>query len=166
MGDMSLILYRQATENDAQDLKDIAKRIINTNYVPFLGTDLTATFIESGMSDQEIDEGLTNCTLMMYNGQIIGFVITNKDILHLIMIDVPFQNAGHGSILLAYIEAELFLNYKCIYLQSFKDNELATQFYLKNGWILVSEEEVPELGKIMSQFEKHKTITESNLLIT
>jgi RimJ/RimL family protein N-acetyltransferase len=166
MGDMSLVLYRQATKNDAENLKDIAKRIINTNYVPFLGTDLTATFIESGMSDQEIDEGLTNCTLMVYNGQIIGFVITNKDILHLIMIDVPFQNVGYGSALLAHIEEKLFLNYKCIYLQSFKDNEPSTQFYLKNGWILISEEEVPELGKIMSQFEKHKGINESNLHIT
>ena len=162
----SLILYRQATKNDAQHLKDIARRVINTNYVPFLGTDLTTTFIESGMSDQEIDEGLANCTLMICNGQIIGFAITNKDILHVIMIDVPFQSAGHGSALLAHVEEKLFLHYKCIYLQSFKDNVLATQFYLTKGWILINEEEVPELGKIMFQFEKHKTITDSNFRIT
>jgi len=154
MDNLAMILYRSATKNDAQYLKDLARRIINTNYAPFLGTDLTAPFIESGMSDHEIDDGLNNCTLMTCIEQIFGFAITNNDILHLIMIDLPFQNAGHGSALLAHIEEKLFLNLKCIFLQSFKENDVATQFYLKNGWILVSEEEVPEFGKIMSQFEK------------
>jgi GNAT superfamily N-acetyltransferase len=151
--EVPLILYRQATKNDAQDLKDIAKRVININYAPFLGIETTTAFIESGMSDKEIDDGLINCTLMTCDGQIIGFVIANKDILHLMIIDVPFQNAGYGSALLAHIEEKLFTSFDCIRLQTFKYNKPAIDFYLKNGWIIIGQE-VSEFGMSMVHFEK------------
>ncbi len=151
---MSLIHYRQATKDDAQSLKDIAKRVISTNYVSFLGIDATAAFIENGMSDKEIDDGLNNCTLMICNGKTIGFAITNEAVLHLIMIDVSFQNAGYGSALLAQIETRLFSNFNCIHLQTFQENVSAVQFYLKNEWIIISQEKIPEIDKTMLQFKK------------
>ncbi len=149
-----MVHYRQATKADAQSLKDIARRIISTNYVSFLGIDATTAFIESGMSDKEIDAGLDNCTIMICDGKTIGFAITNEDVLHLIMIDVPFQNAGYGSALLAQIEENLFSKFNCIHLQTFQENVSTVQFYLKNEWIIISQEEVPEMDKIMLQFEK------------
>ena len=155
-----MIYYRKATISDAQILKDIAKRVISTNYTSFLGIEVTTDFIESGMSDKEIDDGLTNCVLMIVNGQIIGFVITNGDVLHLIMIDVPVQNAGYGSALLAHIEEELFSQFNKIQLQTFQENVLAIQFYLKNGWRITGQEIAPELDKIMLQFEKTQNACE------
>jgi len=99
-----MINYRQAVKGDAPRLKEIAKRVISTNYLPFLGVENIATFIESGMSDKEIDDGLNDCTLLTLDGQIIGFTITYGNVLHLMMIDTPFQRAGYGSALLSHIE--------------------------------------------------------------
>jgi ribosomal protein S18 acetylase RimI-like enzyme len=153
-----LILIRRATENDAQVLKNIAKQVINKNYAQFLGAEITTAFIESGESDREIDDGLTNCTLMTSDELIIGFAITNKDVLHLMMIDVPFQNMGHGQALLAHIEGKLFTSFNCIYLQTFRDNKPAISFYLKNGWKITGQEEVSELGVSMIHFEKNRRL--------
>ncbi len=149
-----LINYKQATKEDAQSLKDIAKRVITTNYVSFLGKDTTTTFINSGMSDREIDDALDNCTTMLCDGKIVGFAITKHELLHLIMIDVPLQKRGYGSLLLAYIEEKQFLKFERICLQTFKENRAAVQFYLKNGWLISREERVTEINKTMLHFEK------------
>jgi len=148
--------YRQATDNDVQDLKNIARRVINTNYAPFLGGEAVTAFIESGMSDKEIDDGLNDCTLMIRDKRTIGFAVTKEDLLHLMMIDVPFQNAGYGTALLAHIEEMLFAKYHCIRLQTFKDNVPTVHFYLKEEWMPIREEEMPELGKTMLRFEKKR----------
>lgn len=149
-----MIQFRQAAEIDSHNLKDIAKRTIIANYTPFLGEETATAFIESGMSDKEIDDGINNCDIMLDNEKIIGFAITNEDILHLIMIDVPFQNKGYGSALLAKIEEKLFSVFKIIHLQSFEENISAVKFYLKNGWAIESREKIPELQKTMLRFEK------------
>jgi GNAT superfamily N-acetyltransferase len=151
---MPLVHYRQATKDDAQYLKKIAKRVIKANYISFLGIDATTNFIESGMSDKEIDDGLDSCTLIICDGRTIGFAITNGAILHLIMIDVPFQNSGYGSRLLAYIEEKLFSNFDRIHLRTFQENTFTVEFYLKYGWKIFSQEIVPELNKTMLHFEK------------
>jgi RimJ/RimL family protein N-acetyltransferase len=52
------------------------------------------------------------------------------------------------------MEEKLFTNLNRIRLQTFQDNKPAVNFYLKNGWVLVGQEKVPELGVIMLQFEK------------
>ncbi len=149
-----MIQYRPATVDDAQSVKDIARRVIKTNYVSFLGADATTAFIESGMSDNEIDTGLDHCTLLIRDEQIIGFAITNAAVLHLIMMDPPFQNAGYGSKLLAHVENALFDRFDRIQLQTFQENALTVQFYLKHGWSICHQEEVPELNKTMLHFVK------------
>lgn len=152
-----LIHCRQATNEDTPYLKDIARRVITANYVPFLGLDATTAFIGSGMSDKEIDGGLEHCAVMINGDQAIGFAITNENLLHLIMIDVPFQNKGYGSKLLAHTTEKLFRYFDHIKLQTFKENVPAVQFYLKNDWIISNEEKVPEIDKMMLHFEKFKT---------
>lgn len=153
---MPLLYYRQATKTDAPALKEIAQRVIRTNYVSFLGIDATTAFIESGMSDQEIEAGLDHCTLVVLEEQILGFAITHEEVLHVIMIDVPFQHAGYGAALLSHIEAKLFSHYNSIRLQTFEGNALSVQFYEKQGWVIRQREEVPEWNQTMLQFEKVK----------
>lgn len=131
----SRIRFCQASFEDSDVVKNIAKRVIYFNYTSFLGLDAVEEFISSGMSDKEIDDGLINCTVMILEDTIIGFTITKENLLHLIMIDVPYQNQGYGSELLAYIEAYLFSEYDEIHLQTFLKNKNALKFYLKNGWI-------------------------------
>ncbi len=134
----------------------MARRVITSNYKPFLGVESVRNFIESGLSDKEIDDGMPHCTLMTCNERIIGFSITNDSLLHLIMIDTVFQDKGYGSNLLAYIENNLFDEYATIHLQSFKENTQAVRFYLKNNWKIMEEKVVPEIGKTILLFEKTK----------
>jgi len=47
--------------DDTHSLKDIAKRVIRLNYIPFLGADVVRDFIESGQADKEIDDGIHDC---------------------------------------------------------------------------------------------------------
>jgi GNAT superfamily N-acetyltransferase len=157
-----MVIFKQATKEDAQNLKDIAKRVIYTSYTPFLGLNATNSFIESGQSDKEIDDGLFNCTLAIYNEVIIGFVIVNREVLHLMMIDVPFQNTGYGSALLRHTEERLFSDHDCLRLQTFQANSVAIGFYLKNGWQITGQEEIAELGAFMLYFEKRRDDTSVN----
>lgn len=145
--------FRNASGNDTPALKVISRRVITTNYTSFLG-DAATVFVESGAADAEIDKGLGNCTVMLIANTIIGFAIIDADLLHLIMVDVPYQGRGYGKLLLAHIEKSLFDNFDSIRLQSFKENSNTVQFYLKTGWKVTAEQYVPDMEKTMLFFEK------------
>lgn len=149
-----MIGFKKAAVQDAQAIKDIARRVISANYTPFLGSEAITAFIESGQSDREIDEGLDACICLESKGKIVGFAITREDLLHLLMIDVSFQNRGYGSMLLRHAEQALFKAHSRICLQTFKENAPAAAFYRKNGWRIASEQWMPELNKTMLHFEK------------
>lgn len=72
----STYIFRPAKIEDAQTIKNIARRIITSSYTSFLGAEVIWDFIESGLSDKEIDDGMENCILMTRNDKIIGFSIT------------------------------------------------------------------------------------------
>ncbi len=146
--------YRQACKADSNKLKKIARGVIAENYVHFLGIEATSDFIESGKSDKEIVDNLEFCTVLTLSGQIIGFSITKENLLHLLMIDVPFQNKGFGTRLLSFTEEKLFKDYKLLQLQTFEVNTIAVQFYLKQGWVIANRESIPELKKTMLLLEK------------
>ncbi len=148
--------FRPAKPEDAQTVREIARRVIESNYTPFLGAEAVRGFIDSGQADQEIDEGMAHCMLMVCGGAVMGFAITRDALLHLIMVDTACQNRGYGAKLLAYIEGELFEDYETIRLQTFKENAQAVGFYLKNGWRITQETPVPEMEKTMLSFEKTK----------
>jgi GNAT superfamily N-acetyltransferase len=115
-----------------------------------------ASFLHSGMADKEIDDGIQNCVILCCEKKIIGFAIANADLLHLLMVDVPYQNSGYGSALLRYIEDKLFAEFDSIHLRTFKENNPAVFFYMKNGWSITDNEEVPTIGKAMLKFEKKR----------
>lgn len=48
---------------------------------------------------------------MQQDDVIVGFAIVMDDLLHLIMVDVPYQRMGYGAALLAYVEREMFMRY-------------------------------------------------------
>ena len=152
-------LFRAASfdNDDINILKDIAKRVLRLNYSPFLGAGAVQDFIESGMADKEVDDGIRNCTVLMCDTTLIGFAITKESLLHLIMIDTIFQHSGYGSKLLQHVENMLFMRYDRIYLNSFRANTTANQFYLKNGWSLVRNDERSETDDTTIRFEKKRT---------
>ncbi|MDL2324270.1 GNAT family N-acetyltransferase [Ruminococcaceae bacterium OttesenSCG-928-A16] len=113
-----------------------------------------AQFIDSGQSDREIEIGMEHCYIVQEGDIIAGFVITNDDVLHLIMIDVPYQNKGCGAKLLAFIEQQMFNHYPTIKVQTFEENSSAIRFYEKNGWRIKSVEHINEMGVNMLHMEK------------
>lgn len=147
---------RKALPKDMSELKRIARNVIRHNYTPFLGIAAITSFIESGMSDNEVEGGIGNCLLLEKDDAIVAFSIVKENLLHLFMVDVPFQNAGHGEILLSHVEAEMFNQYERIRLQTFKENDGATRFYAKHGWQIAGQADIPETGITMVQYEKSR----------
>ncbi len=137
-------------------MKEIANRVIRHNYAPFLGEKATNAFLDSGMADKEIEDGLGRCTVLFTGGTVVGFAITEGDLLHLLMVDVPFQGKGFGGKLLEYTEAMLFTRHGAIRLQTFQENADAIRFYLKNGWDITGQQNVPELHTTLLLFEKKR----------
>lgn len=148
------IQFRKAVPEDAGTLKEIAKRVIRHNYAPFLGAEATSAFVDGGLSDREVDDGLDHCAVMLCGRDIIGFAVVKDDLLHLIMVDVPFQRKGFGGKLLKHAEDEMFRRHAVIRLQSFEENTGTVRFYLRNGWRVVREERVEGMDKTMLVFEK------------
>lgn len=148
--------YKKATPSDAPTLKEISTRVIRKNYTSFLGAEMVDEFITSGLADKEIDDGIQACMLMFDDAALIGFAITSGDLLHLLMVDVPYQNRGYGRMLLQETENRLFETYDEIHLQTFEENSCAVQFYLKNGWRVTGSEVVPGMAKTMLYFSKSK----------
>lgn len=148
------IEFKQAIPIDSTKIKELSRRVIQTNYPAFLGEGAVREFIDSGMADKEIDDNIANCTIMMLDGAILGFAVVIENLLHLIMIDTPNQNKGYGSVLIKHIEQRLFESYTEIHLQTFEDNSNALQFYLKNGWAIKEKQYVDGLKKTMLVLKK------------
>ncbi|MHA1527312.1 MAG: hypothetical protein ACTSQD_09785 [Promethearchaeota archaeon] len=59
------INIRKAIIQDAAPLKNISRKTIDLNYRSFLGDEGVKWFIESGASDQYIDENIDNCWVIL-----------------------------------------------------------------------------------------------------
>jgi GNAT superfamily N-acetyltransferase len=133
---------------------EMAKEIILNNYISFLDKDSIYNFINSKQCDNEILDNVENCEIMKLENICIGFSITIKNKIHLIMIDRKYQNKGNGTHLLKYIENKLFEKYNEIELQTFEKNSTANSFYTKNGW--EKAEEINMDGMILYKYKKWK----------
>jgi len=127
--------YLSATENDLPVLIKLAREVIQYNYSLFLDNALIQNFMQSGQCDKEILKNMKNCIIMKRKTEYIGFSILLENKIHLMMFAPAYQNQGHGTTFLSYLENRLFLEYKQIELQSFIGNTIANKFYEKNGWI-------------------------------
>lgn len=148
--------FESADERLAPRLKEMAARVIRENYTPFLGDEAVEAFLKSGQSDQEIDDGLKNCTVMTTAGTPVAFAIACGNRLHLLMVDVEYQRKGCGTALLRVVEGRLFDQYAVAELQSFKENARANDFYRQNGWTVVGSEKLEGTDIEVLRFEKRK----------
>ncbi len=112
---------------------------------------MTDSYIDSGASDNEIEMNIANCVIMKLSGIPIGFGILLDNKIHLIMIDVRYQNQSHGTAFLSYLEDRLFEKYQTIELQTFSSNSVAKNFYLKNNWTILTEEDANMLTLVKSR---------------
>lgn len=147
---------RKAQIEDIPRLQEIARRLILKNYTPFLGHDNVSHYINSGQSDNEITIGIEHCFVAEKKESIIGFVIIDKDLLHLLMIDILYQNKGYGTLLLDFIEKEMFNEHAIIKLQTFERNIESIEFYKKRNWIFESIEYIKGMDMNMIHMQKKR----------
>lgn len=146
--------FTKAGIDDLPQLKKIAQQVIRHNYTSFLGQEAVESFISSGASDKEIEDNLPDCTLLKIEDEIMSFGITFGNLIHLIMVGVPYQRKSYGTMLMQYLESKLFEQYNEISLQTFSANKNAIGFYVKNGWAVAETKN--ESGMELIIFSKTK----------
>ncbi len=125
---------RKAKQSELNEIIELANNTFDTFYRPFLGDHNVNWYVGSGELGREIVKHANDLYVLLINEQIKGFAIYFDDFIHIMMIDKEAHRAGMGSFLLTAVENQLFKNHNQIKLQSFVGNEIATAFYLKNGW--------------------------------
>ncbi len=152
---MSDLQFRKAQPGDLSTIQDIARRTIDRSYRSFLGDEAVDSFIDSGESDQELQQHIDNCDVAMREDALVGFAIYFNDLIHLMMVDVRLHRTGIGSQLLAHTEIQLFgRGHKTVRLETFEGNHQAINFYLKNGWIATTRSKDEKHGFIRVFLEK------------
>ena len=154
---MSRTRIRKAEPPDLPEMQEIARRTIDRCYRSFLGDEGVDWFISSGESDRELRSQMDPCDVLLKDGEVVAFTIYLDDLIHLMMVDAPLHRSGLGSQLRAHSERKLFTRgHSTIRLETFKGNQQAINFYLKNGWVTVGEEKDKEHNFIRVLFEKRK----------
>lgn len=134
---MSNQSVRKATLKDLSLIQNIARKTIDKCYRNFLGDEGVDWYINSGESDKELENNISNCYILEESSNILGFAIFFDDLIHLMMIDEKLHRSGLGSTLLSCVENKLNETGNAnIKLETFEGNTQAINFYLKNGWVI------------------------------
>lgn len=155
--DKSKLIIRKATKMDADEIKLFVREVVTKNYTPFLGAKNVKTFIESGMSDKEIDDNISKMIVCEYDDEVIGICIFGGDLLHLLMVKHSYQGNGIGKVIIDYVETEMFKENTTIRLETFEENLPTIAFYKKNGWKVVEKEYSENTCRYIFKFEKINT---------
>lgn len=131
-------LIRKALTSDVGVLIDLSRRTISANYRPFLGDRAVDGFLESGAADRYVQDNLSCCSVIVRDGQVVGYAVCRDNLIDLMMIDHALHRQGLGTELLHRVEELLGLRYEELRLESFEANQPANAFYRKSGWLEVS----------------------------
>lgn len=145
----------RATPDDIEPVQAIARETLRKTASVFLGEETVAGFIESGQSDDEITDHLSNLYVARLNGRIVGFAIYWEGFIHLMMVDVNLHREGVGTAILEWCENQMRAEgHERAQLETFVGNAQAIGFYLANGWA-ETRRDGPEAGDFAkATFEK------------
>lgn len=153
---MNLIIKKTKSE-DVKTLKSLARKVIDKRYRKFLTDDAVDWFINSGASDNEIENNFSYCYTATIDGNICGLAILKGSLIHLLMIEFESQNKGIGTQLILELEKILFKSYETIYLECFEGNNQANGFYRKNGFNVYKTEIDKDINLKRLYYKKEKT---------
>jgi hypothetical protein len=145
---------RKAKRSEIEEIVQLAYGTFDKSYRPFLGDHNVDWYINNPELRKEILNHFSDLRVLILNDKIAGFIIYFENFIHIMMIDTSEHHSGLGSILLHAAEQELFKTNKSIKLQSFVGNTIATNFYLKNGWVKGEVNNANDKVSMM-YFEKH-----------
>jgi GNAT superfamily N-acetyltransferase len=129
-----VIEFRQAVESDVDALIALTRATLDATHRAFLGDAAVDNFITGGACDRYLADEVGRCTVMLLDGQLIGYTVWKRNLIDTIMVDHRRHRQGLGGQLLEYSEQALFRIYDELALESFEDNAQANNFYRKHGW--------------------------------
>ena len=132
-------LIREALASDIGALIDLSHRTIRATYGGLLGDKAVEAFLSSGAADRYVTENVGRCSVIVRDGQPVGYAACRGNLIDLMMIDHDVHRQGFGTDLLRYVEEQLGQRYAELSLESFAANEPANNFYRKHGWVEVSK---------------------------
>ncbi|WP_339228731.1 GNAT family N-acetyltransferase [Oceanobacillus sp. FSL K6-2867] len=155
--DKTKLTFTNVKHSKVSEIKDLASVVVRKNYTSFLGEDNVNYFINSGMSDKEINDHLDNMIVCEYNDEVVGICVYLDDLLHLIMVKYGYQGQGIGKVIIDYVENEMFKKHKIIKLETFEKNYPTITFYKKNGWFEEDKQYSELTGGYILTFKKRKS---------
>ncbi|MEX0320113.1 MAG: N-acetyltransferase family protein [Ruegeria sp.] len=152
---MDGLVISRATPEDIAPVQAIARETLRRTASVFLGEETVAALIESGQTDDEISDHLSNLYVARAEGRIVGFAIFWEGFLHLMMVEISLHRSGVGTAILHWVEAQMrAAGHDRGHLQTFVGNAQAIGFYLRNGWV-ETHRDGPEAGDFArATFEK------------
>lgn len=146
---------RKAKKSELDEIVLLANKTFEASYRSFLGDHNVDWYINNSELKKELVVHFDDLHVLTLDEKIVGYIIYFDNFIHIMMIDSSEHNAGLGSYLLNEVEERIFKSYDSVKLQSFVGNQVATNFYLKNGW---TKGKVNNANKdvAMVYFEKQK----------
>jgi ribosomal protein S18 acetylase RimI-like enzyme len=130
-------MIRKALASDLGALISLTHRTISASYRPFLGDEAVDAFLDSGAADRYVEENLGRCSVILRDGEVVGYAVCRDNLIDLMMIVQAAHRQGLGTALLGYVEAMLFERYGELRLETFEHNAAANAFYCSRGWLEV-----------------------------
>ncbi len=132
---MSQYKIRQATPNDEKQILKIARDVTDKFTRTYLGDEAVDWYINSGSCDNDMKNDIPNMLLLTEEETIVGMMIWHSDLMHFLMIDIPYHGTGAASYFCKEIIPLKLQEYGEIHLECFDKNERGNAFYIKDGWI-------------------------------
>src|SRR5262245_18796599 len=149
---------RPALVTDKDALIALSRRTISASYRCFLGDEVVDAFLGSGAADRYVAENLDRCSVLVRDGEIVGYSVCRDNVIDLMMVDYTLHRQGLGTELLGRVEEALFQSFDELRLESFEDNVKANAFYLERGWREVARYPDNESGVNKILFRKMRLL--------
>jgi len=151
------IEIRNATLDDVDALTELSHRTVLTKYPSVIGKEMVEGYVASGAVPQYYRDRVDHCRVAEFNGKPIGTYALKEDSLDLMMVALEHHRSGVGRQLLKEAETRLFARFSDIFLNSFRDNIQAVEFYKAHSWSVESEFVDPDYGIPMVKMTKTKS---------
>lgn len=125
---------RKAEPSDEPEILRIARNVTDKFTRTYLGDEAVEWYINSGSCDKDMRDGMENMTVLLLDNHIIGMTIWLDNLMHLLLIDLPYHGTGAAQYLCNAVIPQKLEKYQTIKLECFDKNERGNAFYQKTGW--------------------------------
>ncbi len=128
-------IIRKANNNDETEILKIARDVTDKFARKYLGDEAVDWYINSGSCDNDMKNDIDNMILITENDKIIGMMIWHNELMHMLMIDIPYHGKGVAKYFCDKIVPEKLAQFNEVKLECFDKNERGNAFYIKDGWV-------------------------------